>query len=360
MGEINLANSSGRDAVVATASVHDEKNIRWLDDSGRQASSARVVKATLSHDYAQLVAEHGKPENLSQLLIDGDPEIDLEHTGRFLRETSRVYINQNRGIVRNVRFVEVIKNPDGTERERRPRQLADTNISSDSPLRWSGIFIPKEEAIRKFVFSGKVQIQHINGLTYDFLYAMAKDLEAKQSLMLLGAGPKSNQPLILRRGGTPYRGFLEGRTDGDRYILLLHFSNLELRAPKEPATESESTGAKSTGSKSTGSESSKANSKQPTPTDSEIAQSVSPTKATVKTATKKKATTKKPTRTAKTNTKTAKTKTAKAKTNTAESKTATTTASKAKPAKAKREPSSKKPARKKKAPKEPSVEKSDD
>jgi hypothetical protein len=103
------------------------------------------------------------------------------------------------------------------------------------------VFIKKAEACRKFVFSGKVQLRHVNGLTYDFLYGMARELEAKQSLMLLGAGPKSNQPLILRRGGTPYRGFLEGRTQGDRYLLILHFSNLELKAPQQaPAEEAQS------------------------------------------------------------------------------------------------------------------------
>jgi hypothetical protein len=61
---------------------------------------------------------------------------------------------------------------------------------------------------------------------------MAKELEQRNSLMLLGAGPKSNQPLVMRRGGTPYRGFLEGRTEGEKYCLLLHFSNLELKLPK--------------------------------------------------------------------------------------------------------------------------------
>jgi hypothetical protein len=55
--------------------------------------------------------------------------------------------------------------------------------------------------------------------------------------MLLGAGPKSNQPLILRRGASPYRGFLEGRTDGEKYCLILHLSNLELRAPEAPKEE---------------------------------------------------------------------------------------------------------------------------
>ena len=63
----------------------------------------------------------------------------------------------------------------------------------------------------------------------------AKELEEKNSLLLLGAGPKSNQPLIIRRGGSPYRGFLEGRTQGDKYALVLHFSDLELKAPAEIA-----------------------------------------------------------------------------------------------------------------------------
>jgi len=52
---------------------------------------------------------------------------------------------------------------------------------------------------------------------------------------LVGAGPKSNQPLILRRGSVPYRGFLEGRTKGDEYALVLHLSNMELKAPDDPA-----------------------------------------------------------------------------------------------------------------------------
>jgi hypothetical protein len=84
-----------------------------------------------------------------------------------------------------------------------------------------------------------MQLHHINGLTYDFLYGMARELEGKNCLMLVGAGPKSNQPLILRRGSTPYRGFLEGRTQGDKYCLILHFSNMELKAPVASSQEAE-------------------------------------------------------------------------------------------------------------------------
>jgi hypothetical protein len=193
MGEINISNSAGRDAVVNTESVTSKIKVRWVDDQGRQAMNARLIKATINHDIDALTEKTDGLAGVADALLDG--------------------------------------NPDGSERDRRPREVPPPNVAAEVPLKWSGVMIKKEDAVRKFVFSSKMQMHHINGLTYDFLYAMAKELEEKKSLMLLGAGPKSNQPLILRRGSTPYRGFLEGRTDGDKYILILHLSNLELKAP---------------------------------------------------------------------------------------------------------------------------------
>ena len=237
MGEINLSNEAGRDAVVGTESVRNVKQIRWLDEKNRQASSVRFIKACVDYDVDVLLKEHGDLDKLADAMIAGDPEIDMENAGRFMTDTSRVYVDRDNAIVRNVRFIEVVRNADGSVREERDRELAAMNVATDTPLTWSGRFIPKDKAIRKFVFSGKAQLQHVNGLTFDFLYAMAKELHEKDSLMLLGAGPKSNQPLILRRGGSPYRGFLEGRVDGDRYCLVLHFSNLELKVPTESEDE---------------------------------------------------------------------------------------------------------------------------
>ncbi|MBC6480895.1 MAG: hypothetical protein GDA56_27065 [Hormoscilla sp. GM7CHS1pb] len=56
-------------------------------------------------------------------------------------------------------------------------------------------------------------------------------MEDEDCLMLVGSGPKGNQPLIFRRGATPYRGFLEGRTQNDKYALILHLSKMELKKP---------------------------------------------------------------------------------------------------------------------------------
>jgi hypothetical protein len=239
MAELNITNSAGRDAVVNMESVKAPVKIRWLDASGRQAMSIRLVKSTIVHDIGALLAKAGSIGQISDQLIQDDPEIDLETVGTFLTETTRVYVDKQGSLAHRIQQFEIIKNPDGSERERRPRQQFSPNITPDSPLRWSGKLIKKNEAIRKFVFSNKVQLLHINGLTYDFLFGMARELESSDSLLIMGAGPKSNQPLIFRRGSVPYRGFLEGRTQGDQYCLVLHLSNLELKAPEGPSDSAE-------------------------------------------------------------------------------------------------------------------------
>jgi hypothetical protein len=233
MAEINLCNSAGRDAVVRLQSLSSPLRVRWLDPNGRQVSTARMVKSSINDDLEALLEKHGDLRAVGAAIRDTDPELNIEVAGRQLQETSRVYIDRSRKIVHRVQEWDVIRNPDGTERERRPHAIPDANVGATAtPLKWSGIMIPKRDAIRKFVFVQKMQLAHINGLTYDFLYGMAKELESKESLLLLGAGPKSNQPLVLRRNSMPYRGFLEGRTRGDTYRLVLHLSNLELKAPE--------------------------------------------------------------------------------------------------------------------------------
>ena len=238
MPEINICNSVGRDAVVNMESANIPLRVRWLDSKNRQARNIRVLKSTIDHDIDALVKQQDGIKNVAQALIDGDPEINLESVGSFLSATSRVFVDKERKLVHLIQQFEIVKDPFGKEKERRPRAAVQPNVSSDTPLAWTGTFLKKKDVVRKFVFASKMQLMHINGLTYDFLYGMAKELEEKESMMLLGGGPKSNQPLILRRGSTPYRGFLEGRTEGDKYCLILHLSNLELKSPeKQPEEE---------------------------------------------------------------------------------------------------------------------------
>jgi hypothetical protein len=243
VAEINVSDQKGRDAMVAAESVTIAHEMRWLDEDGAQVGTKKILRATMAQEISRLEAEAGDLDKLADALVEGDPEVDVESFGSFLTDTSRVYLNQGNEVVHRITHWEVVMNPDGSERERRPKSVAEPNVAAEIPLKWTGTMMKKAEACRRFVFSGKQQIQHINGLTYDFLYAMAKELEDHESLMFLGGGAKGNEPLVFRRSGLAYRGFLEGRTEGAKYALILHLSNMELKAP-EPAKEEEKKEAK--------------------------------------------------------------------------------------------------------------------
>src|SRR5262245_662385 len=164
MPEISLSNSKGRDANVMAERVRHPVRVRWLDGEDRQASNARLLKGTIDRDYDALLAQFGTMEKVGQALIDGDPEIDIESAGAFLRDTSRVYVNSDRAIVHRVVEVEIVRNPDGTEKLRRPKKSPMSNISAEQPLLWSGKLLPKRETFNKFVMAAKLQLMHVNGL----------------------------------------------------------------------------------------------------------------------------------------------------------------------------------------------------
>lgn len=234
MGSIHLSNSKGRDAMVATRHIASALRLRWVDNAGRQAHNTRVLCAPVDCDLPALLSKLGGADasaRLGDALVSGDPEVDIERTGAYLRDTSRVYIDPDQRMVTAVAEWDLVHAADGSLKERRPAQVAEPNVATETPLRWSGKLMKKSEVWNRFVFAAKLQVVHINGLTYDFLFEIARELELKDSLLLVGGGAKANQPLIFQRGGTTYRGFLEGRTRGDSYCLLLHLANLELKTP---------------------------------------------------------------------------------------------------------------------------------
>lgn len=229
---INISNAKNRDAVVATEGLAPKRDIRYVDERGHPITTQKLLKTDVTHDLPELMKKRKKLESVAKALIDGDPEIDIEEFGMFLTDTSRVYVSK-KGIVHLVEEFEVINNPDGSLRERRPRRKEPQNMNSDIPLKWSGKFIKKSEAVARFVFTNKKQLVHVNGLTFDFLFEMAKELDKKDSLLLIRGGEKGSDPIVMNRGGRPYNAFLEGRVKGDSYCLILHLSNMELKKPKE-------------------------------------------------------------------------------------------------------------------------------
>lgn len=227
--KIHISNATNRDAtVVATSTPAKEKTIP--SKAGKPVTFQRYVAAGEGKLHESLSKEFG--DSYSQQLIAGDPEIDIEMVGRTIDGTNTVLLDKDgQPLFCAPEVLEIIYGPDGKEVERRtPVEIA-PNVNEEIPVKWTGKLIPRADLVRKFAIKRSMQLRHVDGVTYDFLYAIAKELDEKDSVMLLGGGEGGKGPLVLQSNGSPYRGFLDGRVQGDTYILLLHLSSLELKKP---------------------------------------------------------------------------------------------------------------------------------
>jgi hypothetical protein len=153
--------------------------------------------------------------------------------GKYISGLQRVYVNEQQKPVFKVKKTEKIFSPTAELKEEREPKYNESNIL-DQIVKWTGKMMSKSKVYNKLVFNKKYQIKHINGLTYDFLFEMAKQLSDKDSLMMLGGGKSGKEPLVMNDGGKPYRAFLEGRVQEDKYCLILHLTDQELKSlPKK-------------------------------------------------------------------------------------------------------------------------------
>lgn len=229
--KLHLTNSKGRNATVVFLSLKAPAGPK-LGLPGKNVSFRRFLASTPEGLHAAL--QESIEEDYGAALIDGDPEVDMEEVGRTVGEVSQVFLSAKGDVMHAPpKLVEVIYDTDGSEKERRDWEDKQANVNDELPIRWTGKKIDKADAVRRFVFSRVIQISHMDGLTYDYLYGIAKELHDDGEMVLMGGGPKGKDPLVFQTNGTPYRAFLEGRIDGPRYQLLLHLSNMELRAPAE-------------------------------------------------------------------------------------------------------------------------------
>lgn len=227
--KLHLTNSAGRNATVVFGSVKAPKGPK-LGLPDQEVRFQRYLAATMDALHETMETRHG--EAYGQKLVDGDPEVDMEEVGRVIGETSQVFLSSTGDVMHAPpKIVEAIYGPDGEERERRDPEDKEGNVNDELPVRWTGRKMKKSDAVRRFVFGRSIQLGHLDGLTYDYLYGIAKELADGGEMVMMGGGAKGKDPLIFQTNGTPYRGFLEGRVDGARYQLLLHLSNMELKRP---------------------------------------------------------------------------------------------------------------------------------
>lgn len=229
MRRLHIANADNRNAiVVATPPKAAEKVIQGLE--GDVARFRRYIAVGSGYLHEDLIAQHG--DDLSTSLITADPEIDFDRVGQFLEGTqSMLMTSTGEPMYASPQFLDVVLDARGNEVSRKAPVDVAATVTEEIPLRWTGKKVPRGEGVRQFMFRRSLQIRHVDGVTYDFLFSMAKQLHDEDVMILMGAGEKGKDPVVLQLNGSPYRGFLEGRVNGDSFILLLHLSNMELKRP---------------------------------------------------------------------------------------------------------------------------------
>ena len=236
---IGITDSKHRDAQVQMEGAKSAPRRHFTDSDGERVRSWRLVKATEGHDYPSLRERYPDAEELAQALVDGDPEVDRENIGRKTGPTDRVWIKPDGKILYSAQVLKAVYDPHGDELSREDFVDVEASVDDETALPWTGRLLPRDDVVRKFALVRKIQLRHINGLTFDFLREIAQQLEDAGQMLFVGAGRAGSQPLIFQRNGSPYRGFLEGRVSATGgFKLVLHLSNLELK-PIPPKDEPE-------------------------------------------------------------------------------------------------------------------------
>ena len=229
MRYIRLTDNKKRDARVQYISPRKRKAGSYRSSKGEEIKSYRFINDTDSYNPQNLLALHEDTEALAEQLIKDDPEIDLEKAGRMIDYASQVWIAEDGKVLYSAKMMDIVYTPEGDVKSTEDFEDQEATVMEDIALPWTGKMFPISGVLTKFVLLRKLQICHLDGLTFDFLHGMAKNLHEAKSMLFLGGGPAGKDPLIFQRNGTPLRGFLEGRVKEGSYLLVLHLSNLELK-----------------------------------------------------------------------------------------------------------------------------------
>lgn len=225
---IKLSDHRGRDAVVILLPVTDKTKSRYQDTEGRQVHRVRRIRSTVDTSVESLLAKYLDPDDLSHALVTGDPEIDLELSSRAAGTCDRFHLDADGNLIYASSIMEVRYDSSGIEEARRPVINRPANLVTAVPPVWSGVLIQRSEAIRRYAFTRAYQVVHSNALEYDFLYGIASYLHERQSMVQVGTGRQGRGPLRTERNGPRYRGFLDGKIQGDAMRLVLYLSAYEL------------------------------------------------------------------------------------------------------------------------------------
>lgn len=219
------------DADLWLTPVFKRKKRSYQTKTGEKTIFQRYLKFDVNKRPGLLLQDN----EIFQKTKDSEVDIDIELTGRYIKRTKKITVNSDFVPVYNYMMYDILKLPDGSKKER-IHQHTQGNIKEEIPVRIGQELYDPKEIMMSYIFRRNLYINHNNGLTFKFLYDLAKKLaELGKFAQVDTFDPKSKKrtPLVLYDGGRKFpRVFLEGRVKGKSYCLILHLSDQELKIPE--------------------------------------------------------------------------------------------------------------------------------
>lgn len=228
--QIHIADHKGTESTVSFASLRYRQELNYSFNN-KPVQHVRLLSDSKETSFQNLSNQH--KEKLFEKIVNDHVDVNIEHFGRSITETDIALMASDSTVLYSAPKLqeEIYNNQHELQKTQNPVEL-EANVREDTPpLRWTKNFINRDQAVIKFVFKKSLQLFHSDGLTFEFLFNMAKELHGKNQMVLLGAGEKGTEPIILQNNGTPYRGFLDGYVKDNQYKLYIRLSNQEIKTP---------------------------------------------------------------------------------------------------------------------------------
>ncbi|MEZ4461113.1 MAG: hypothetical protein R3E66_15600 [bacterium] len=174
---IKISDDKKRDADIQIEGIKGKARLKWVNARNQPVQSERLIKATEDHTYDALLKKFGDDNKLALALVDADPEIPFDKAGRRVGSSDRVWIRQDGSVLYCARTLLVRTDATGEEIERSDFVDVEATVGDDKILPWTGRMFSRNEIVHKFAVIRKIRLRHINGLTFDFLYEIAKTLQ---------------------------------------------------------------------------------------------------------------------------------------------------------------------------------------
>ena len=220
------------DATLLISSTHHREK-REYKFNGKKVKNIKILNFDSQLDLNNLENN----EDLTEQLLNGDPEVDIENAGKILRHTNRLVVNNDLKPVYNYKEIDVLQTPDG-KLKTRPHQKTIRNIIGEVPIIASDEYISPKDFIQKYIVKKSFFIGHSDGVSYKFLFEFAKKLFEMQKLVRIYAidsETKKKIPLVIKNGGNLFpAAFIEGKIRGEEYCLTLLLIDMELKPEEKP------------------------------------------------------------------------------------------------------------------------------